>query len=216
MSCCQCQGLEKLFDQKTAEKELASYRKNGPQKSTGILIDALKAEGMAGLSLLDIGGGIGAIQHELLKAGASHAVNVEASTAYLEAARQETERLGQADRARFHHGDFVDLAPDIEPVDIVTLDRVICCYPDLPALVGLSAARAGKFYGLVFPRDTWWLKIGCAAINFGSWLMRQHFRFFIHPATAVEAILAQHEFKRCFYHKTFFWQIALYTRQAYP
>ena len=210
MSCCQCQGLEQLFDRKTAQEELSSYQKNGPEKSTGILIDALKAEGVAALSLLDIGGGIGAIQHELLKAGAGHAINVDASTAYIEAAQQEAERLGQADRTQFHHGNFVDLAPHIEPVDIVTLDRVICCYPDLPALVGLSASRARKFYGLVFPRDTWWLKIGCAVINFGAWLIRQPYRFFIHPSPAVEAILAQHELERCFYRKTFFWQIAVY------
>jgi magnesium-protoporphyrin O-methyltransferase len=213
VSCCrQCQGLESLFDQKTAAKELKAYRQKGPSKTTRILIDALKAEGVEGRTLLDIGGGIGAIQHELFKAGASQTIGVDASTAYVEAARSEAERQGHADRASYHHGNFVDLAPQIEPVDIVTLDRVICCYPDMPALVGLSSERAARLYGLVYPRDTWWLKIGHRLINFGAWLTRQKFRFFVHPSTAVEALLLHNGLKRRFYHKTFLWQIAIYAR----
>ena len=212
MSCCQCQGLERLFDKKTATKELKVYRKKGPSKTTRILIDALKAEGVEGWTLLDIGGGIGAIQHELLQAGVNQAVNVDASTAYVEAARSEAERQGFADRVRYHHGNFIDLAPEIEPVDIVTLDRVICCYPDMPALVRLSSDRAGRLYGLVYPRDTWWMKIGLKIINFGAWLMRQDFRFFVHPSEAVEAILRRNDMEPHFYRKTFLWQIVVYAR----
>jgi hypothetical protein len=51
--------------------------------------------------LLDIGGGIGAIQHELLAAGAAHATSVEAPVAYLEAVREESSRRGLGDRATY-------------------------------------------------------------------------------------------------------------------
>ncbi len=71
MSCAQCQGIERMFDRRAAERELRQYRAAGPGGTTRLLIDALKAEGVAGLTLLDIGGGVGAIQHELLRAGSA-------------------------------------------------------------------------------------------------------------------------------------------------
>ena len=66
----QCQGMETFFDNKTAVGDLKAYRKKGPSKTTRMLIDALKAQGVEDMTLLDIGGGVGAIQHELLNSGA--------------------------------------------------------------------------------------------------------------------------------------------------
>ena len=213
MSCCRhCQGLDSLFDDKTAQKELKAYRKKGPSKTTQMLIEALKAEGVTGKSLLDIGGGVGAIQHELLNAGASSSTHIDASASYLEASRQEAERLGHTESTGYTFGNFVDLAPEIQPTDIVTLDRVICCYPDMPALVELSSARAKLFYAVVYPRDTWWMKFGMAAINVGSWLLRKPYRFFIHPTAAVDEIVKNNGLNRLTHHKTFIWQIVVYGR----
>ncbi len=100
MSCCHCQGGEAVFDAKVARKELRHYRRRGPRKTTRLLLDALKAAGVAEQTLLDIGGGIGVIQHELLRAGVTEASGVEASTAYLAAAREEAALQGHADRLR--------------------------------------------------------------------------------------------------------------------
>ncbi len=212
MNCCQCQGIEALFNQKIAAKELKQYRKNGPRKTTRMLIDALKDEGVRGMALLDIGGGIGTIQLELLSAGASSATNVEGSTAYIEAAMDETERQGHSDRVISYHGDFVDLAPDIPSADIVTLDRVICCYHDMKALVGLSSARAGKLYGVVYPRDNWWTRIGWAIMNFAFGVMRNPFRNFVHPTEAVDAMVRSNGLEPRFYRKTAIWQVVVYRR----
>jgi magnesium-protoporphyrin O-methyltransferase len=151
-----------------------------------LLIAALEAAGVEGLTLLDIGGGVGILQHELLKDGAARAVAVDASSAYLQAARQEAERRGHADRVTYHQGDFVELASRLPQADIVTLEKVICCYPDMRALVGLSSARAGKLYGVVFPRDTWWMKLGGRVANLFLRLQRSAFRLFVHPTEAIE------------------------------
>src|SRR5258708_39620563 len=150
MPSCQCQGIETQFNRREAANKLADYRKKGPLPSTRLLIAALLDAGVQDRTLLDIGGGIGAIQCELLKAGARAAVNVDASSAYLGAAQQEAHRQGLSGRVEYHQGDFVELADAIPPADIVTLDRVICCYPDMPALVGLSADRARQLYALVY------------------------------------------------------------------
>ena len=162
MSCCQCQGIERLFDQRTAARELKNYQQQGPEKSTRLLLDTLR-QGLSAaqpFSLLDIGGGVGVIQHELMGTGLAQGTSIDASSAYLSLAKQEAERRGYAERMHYQHGNFVDIAPCLEPADIVTLDRVICCYDDMPSLVKLSAEKAQRFYGLVFPRDTWWMKIG--------------------------------------------------------
>ncbi len=173
----------------------------------------LKAEDIREMTLLDVGGGVGAIQHELLSAGASSAINAEASAAYIDAAREEAERQGHVDRVSFRYGDFVELALDVAPADIVTLDRVICCYHDMQRLVGLSSSLARKYYGVVYPRDTWWMKIGFAIINLGLWVRRSPFRIFLHPSEAVDAVVRRHGLERRFYGKTAFWHVVVYARQ---
>jgi 2-polyprenyl-3-methyl-5-hydroxy-6-metoxy-1,4-benzoquinol methylase len=212
MDCCQCQGIEMEFNRKKIAKELKRYRRKGPAKTTRMLIDALKAGGVRGMTLLDIGGGVGAIQQELLSAGASGATHVDASTAYLEVAREEAGCQGNAQRISFLHGDFVELAADIPPADIVTLDRVICCYHDMQALVGLSSARARNYYGLVYPRHTWWIRIGFAILNFILGFRNSPFRIFSHPTQAVNAVVRGNGLRQRFYAKSGLWQVVVYAR----
>jgi magnesium-protoporphyrin O-methyltransferase len=214
MDCCQCAGIESQFDRRAAERRLRSYRSGGPPRSTRILLDALVAEGVVDMKLLDIGGGIGIIQHELLKHGAARATNVDASQAYLEAARAEATRQGYADRTTFHHGNFVSLADEIATADIVTLDRVICCYHDMPALVGRSSAKATRLYGLVYPRDTWWVRAGVKAENAVLWLERTPFRVFAHRSTEVDAVVRRNGLEQRFKRNAGLWQIVVYARQT--
>ena len=63
-----------------------------------------------------------------------------------------------AHRITVRQGDFVSIATDIANADIVTLDRVVCCYHDMPTLVGLSAGHACQLLGLVYPRDEVWVR----------------------------------------------------------
>ncbi|MGH2541561.1 MAG: methyltransferase domain-containing protein, partial [Ardenticatenaceae bacterium] len=193
-------------------RNLASYREKGPNRTTGLLIDALREAGVEGMTLLDIGGGIGAIQHELLKAGAIEASSVEASSAFVAAAQAEAQRQGLADRTHYYQGDFITLANEIPPADIVTLDRVICCYHDMPSLVSASAARARKLYGLVYPRDSWWIKTLIAFQNAFLRLTRNSFRFYIHATHEVDALLREHGLRKRTTHVTPFWQVVLYAR----
>jgi len=158
-------AMGSFYDEKLASSQLSSYRTNGPIASTRALIETLVAEGVAGATLLDIGGGVGAIQHELLDAGASHATSVDASSAYLEASREEGRRRGHNGRVTYLHGDFVDLADSVPPAEIVTLDRVINVYPDWERLAGLAAARATRLFGLVYPRDTRLVGVVVGAMN---------------------------------------------------
>jgi 2-polyprenyl-3-methyl-5-hydroxy-6-metoxy-1,4-benzoquinol methylase len=214
MSNC-CQGVDRMFGERMAEHDLRRYRKRGPSGPTRVLLTALEQHGVENSTVLDIGGGVGTIQQELLAAGARSATAVEASAAYVHAATQEARRRGNDARISHRRGDFVAIADEIEPADVVTLDRVICCYPDMPALVGRSADRARRLYGLVFPRDTWWTRLGFGLSNVGLKLARRRFQAHIHRTQDVHAVAREHGLTLEL-HRTvgLVWQVVLYTRPA--
>ena len=212
MACSRCAGIERQFDATVARRQLRRYRKKGVSKTTGMLLDALSSGGTEDASFLDIGGGIGVVQHELMDAGASGGTSVEASTAYLEAARGEAEARGFADRVRYVAGDFVDLQAQVEEADLVSLDRVVCCYPDMPALVDASATRARRAYGLVYPRDRRLVRLGIGVLNCIQRIRRHPFRAYVHPTSEVEARVRSHGFRKTFQGGTLLWQVAVFSR----
>jgi 2-polyprenyl-3-methyl-5-hydroxy-6-metoxy-1,4-benzoquinol methylase len=211
-TCCQCEGIERLFGKQEAMYKLHVYLRRGPAWTTRLLLDALRAEGVDGASLLDIGSGVGVIPLELLSAGLRSATDVDASGEYIAVARAETQRRGYDGRITYHHGNFVELAPEIEPADVVTLDRVVCCYHDMPALVGASAAKAQRLYGLVYPRDDWWTR-SFSAIENAMFRMRRHpYRSFVHSTALVDATVRRAGLERRSLRRNAFWQVVVYTR----
>lgn len=209
---CGCDGGFEIFDEKSAEEDLQRYRGHGPDATTATLIDMIRDRGVSGSSLLDIGGGIGVIDHELLRAGAGHAVLVDASGPAVEMARREARRRGTLDRLEFVDGDFVSRASDVDVADIVTLDRVICCYPDVESLVRLSATRARSLYGLVLPRDRRLLRWALPLLN--AWFRIRGFRYrtFLHANAKVDALVAAAGLRQVRESRTFMWRVVLYER----
>jgi len=212
MDCCQCRGIEELFNEETVAGNLADYRKHGPDKVTRLLVEALIANPVDGKTLLDIGGGVGAIQHELLSAGVERAIDVDASNAYIKTAREEANRRGIADKIQFLHGNFVDLAEDIPASDVVTLNRVICCYNDMEKLVDYSAKHAKQLYGLVYPISTWWIELGMKIMNSIFKIQKNPYRAFAHPTKEVESLIEKNGLHRVFYRRSSIWQVAVYAR----
>jgi hypothetical protein len=212
MTCCQCQGAESVFSGWYVWRELRTYRRKGPRRTSRQLIEAIEAEGIEGATLLDIGGGVGAIHHELLRAGLAEATVADAASAYLQASARESQRQGHADRVRYRYGDFVQLADELGPADVVTLDRVICCYPDMRSLVKRSLDKALRVYGLVYPRDVWWTRLGHRALNLLLWLTRNPFRVFVHSERAVDEMVYAAGFERSRRYLTPFWQVVVYSR----
>ena len=214
MASCQCEGIECLCDRREALRKLRDYGHHGTDPTTRLLLHTVRAPGIEVATLLDIGGGIVVAQLELLAAGAIRATDMDASAAYLDVAREEAWRRGYGDRVSYRHGDFVALAPEIELADIVTLDRVICCYHDMPALVRASAAKARRLYGLVFPRDEWWTRCYSAVENAAFRMRRHPYRSFIHPARLVDTLARGAGLEQRFLHQGAFWQVVLYARPA--
>ena len=214
MNCCDTTRYDDVFGAKRAKSDLKRYRRKGPAKTTRLLIDALRSVGVQHQTLLDIGGGIGVISNELLAAGAESAVHVEAADAFVGAAREEATRRGHGSRVRVLRGDFVTLSREIPPADVVTLDRVICCYPNVEQLVTTSVAHARRAYGIVIPREHGLTRLMAMGINFVFRISRSEFRFYIHPWRDIEQLIGRAGLSLHSVRETAIWRVAVFTATA--
>lgn len=211
MTCCgHCQDAGDLFSDRTARRELKRYRRKGPSRPTRLLIESIRTDLPNHATLLDIGGGVGAIQHELFGHGLASATQVDASAAYLGVSREEAVRRGHADRVEHLYGDFADLAGDLPDADVVTLDRVVCCYPYMKRLVDASASKAKRVYALVYPRERWSMRLFQAIGNLYMRLRRSAFRTYLHPVAEIEARVRSHGLEPVARDRTFLWEIVVY------
>jgi magnesium-protoporphyrin O-methyltransferase len=181
-----------------------------------MLLDLIEADRRQDATVLDVGGGIGIIDLELLRAGARRAVLVEASPAYLEAARAEAVEAGLADRLDIVAGDFVHHADAVDPADIVTLDRVVCCYPDAQALVTASAAKARLMLGLVLPRDRWYVRWVVRLINIRYRLTGHPYRSHAHANALIDTLAASAGLQARAQAFTAVWRVVVYARADVP
>ena len=132
------------------------------------------------------------------------------------AAREETHRRGHSEAVRFLEGDFTALADQVAAVDIVTLDRVICCFDDMEQLVRLSASKAVRLYAAVYPRDVHWMYIGLGMINLVQRLKRSPFRVFLHDPRRIAALLRSAGLELWSERRTAGWQAVVYRRTTRP
>ncbi|MXY92510.1 MAG: methyltransferase domain-containing protein [Caldilineaceae bacterium SB0670_bin_27] len=204
---------EGMFDTEWASREADAYERNGLEARAERLIAYLLENCTGPLRVLDVGSGAGGVHHELLRRGlAESAVAVEASSAYIAAAREIGERLGQESKVQYVHGDFTAAAEVISSADAVILDRVICCYPHLGQLLGASASKAERFLALSYPRERWWVRLAFGLFNVYLKIKRKDFRTFVHPHSEVHSIAARDGLTQVHAETEGFWQITVYER----
>jgi magnesium-protoporphyrin O-methyltransferase len=213
--CCSAFGLvaERQFDGKKAAKELARYRAKGPGRTTRLLEATIARAGPPPGLLLDVGAGIGSLTFGLLDRGLGRAIAVDASPAYVAAAKEEARRRNLGSTAEFIEGDFVALAPDLPSATVVTLDRVVCCYPSFEPLLVAALGHAEHCVALSYPRDAWHVRGAVAAENTGRRLKGNPFRMFVHPAAAIERLVRQAGFELSGRRETWMWRVDAYVRR---
>ena len=112
-----------VFDDRTAADDLAALRSKGPPWATRELLAQLAADlDLEGLSVLDIGAGVGAVHLGLLELGAATAVDVDGSSAYLAAARDEADRRELAERVTHVLGDATVVGDSLAAADLVAIE----------------------------------------------------------------------------------------------
>jgi magnesium-protoporphyrin O-methyltransferase len=161
--------------------------------------------------LLDVGGGIGVIGLELQAEGIRQVSLVEAAPSYLAVAEKEFARTQGAAEFSAYLGDFVDV-PAALAADVVTLDRVVCCYPDYQRLLRRAAESTRNILVLSFPRDRWFVRLGVGVENLLRWIRRRNFRTFVHPAAEIASTLGHSGLQRKARRNTLTWCVERWTR----
>jgi 2-polyprenyl-3-methyl-5-hydroxy-6-metoxy-1,4-benzoquinol methylase len=181
--CCNPIDYRRLFSRKYASRDARRYRERGLGATSRALVDL--AGDVEGATVLDVGGGIGAIELELLAAGAARATNVELSGGYEEAASVLLTERGLSDRVDRRVADFVSEGDAVEPHDLVVLHRVVCCYPDVDALMGAAAEHARRRLVLTYPQEHLLMRLGLRVINLWLRVSGCGFRTYVHPVARI-------------------------------
>jgi magnesium-protoporphyrin O-methyltransferase len=213
-SCTDIRGAaERQFSEKRATKDLAHYRTKGPGSTTRLLLAGLATTGPIHGRLLDIGSGVGVLSFELLDQGLTSALGVDLSSAHVAIASREASRRGRSDSTRFVHGDFLDLSGQLSSADIVTLDRVVCCYPEYERFLEASLRHAGRIFALSYPLDVWYVRLWVSLQNVARAIVRNAFRSFIHPVSAMESVIRREGFTLLDRRSAGTWRADVYERR---
>jgi len=213
MPVCDCCTVDEFFDPRKVRRELKRYRKRGASAWTRELLGAIEqAAPPQGSTLLDVGGGVGAIHHRLLARGFAHATQIDAAKAYLDAAQEEAERLGHAGRLSVLHGSFHELVRTAPEVDVVTLDRVVCCDPDFRSMLGGAASRAKRLVGFTYPRPRAVVRAMIGALNLFERTFGTGFRAYVHPPHEMAAVLERSGMRRRWAGGTWMWAAEVFER----
>jgi len=206
MTCCSAKGCDEFFTERVARRDAARYRRAGIDANASRVVDFVCGRGVEGSTVLEVGGGVGAIQLELLRAGAASAENVELSPAYEPYATELLVEAGLEGRVARRLLDFASQGDDVQPADVVILHKVVCCYPDYEALVGAAAAHAKRQLLLTFPRESWWMRLGLTVANLIERLRRRTFRVYVHPPAAMIAVARSHGLEPTATHRGRLWE----------
>ena len=211
-SCCDFRNAADLqFTSGKASKELRAYRKGHVAPTTRLLRDGVVALGLNNGSLLDIGGGVGSLTFELLERGVEAAVIADASIAYVRAAREEAIQRHRSGSVRVVYGDVLELAKDLPIVNLVTLDRVVCCYPSYQSILEETARHAQRAIALSYPRDRWFVRAAMWVEN-ARRARKTDFRTFVHSPPSIQEFIEQSGFQLALRRSTTMWTADIFLR----
>lgn len=206
--CCDSNsGYQSTFGDRFARRIARRYEKHGLNKTQQQLVGFLTERGLQDASVLEIGGGLGEIQIELLRRGAAHVTNLEISEGYEARAAELLRESGMTDRVNRR---FLDIAvePDaVEPVDVVVLHRVVCCYPDYERLLGAAGSHARRLLVFSHPRETLLNRVVIGWENLLRRVRRNDFRAFVHPPDAMVEVLRDQGLKPLYQRNGLVWQV---------
>ncbi|MEX5270773.1 methyltransferase domain-containing protein [Kocuria sabuli] len=190
--CCGSASYASVFGPRLARGLAARYRRRGPDRAIRRVLAVLDAQGVEGASVLEIGGGVGELQLELLRRGAARTTNLELVDSYEAEAAALAAAAGTGGRTVRRQ---LDVAADPGAVavhDVVVLHRVVCCYPDHARLLAAAADHAGRVLVFSFPPRTPVSRALLALVNGFYRVIGSPFRNYAHPPEAMLEVLRAH------------------------
>jgi 16S rRNA G966 N2-methylase RsmD len=188
-ACCNPRGFDRMFNDRFARRTANRYRKRGLDKTARRIVELVEQNGVQGATVLEVGGGVGDIQVELLKRGAARATNLELSSAYEPQAQRLLADAGLSDRVDRYIVDIAAAPDQVDTADVVVLHRVVCCYPDYAKLLGACADHARRQVVFSHPPRNVMSRTVIGAQNLFFRLSGSEFRVFAHPPQAMLEVL---------------------------
>lgn len=207
-SSCDPRGCEQFFSSGFARRRAERYRRRGLERTAARMVEFLEQRGIADATVLEIGGGVGEIQIELLRRGAARAVNLELSPAYETEAGRLLRAAGLQGRAERRLHDIAVDGDGVEPADVVVLHRVVCCYSDYERLLATAADHARRLLVFSYPSYNAVARLAIGAENLTFRLRRMQFRAFAHPPARMLAVLRDRGLHPTLIHRGVGWQVA--------
>ena len=211
MSCCCPHAVSaSRFFSFFARRYRKRFEKKGFEPSQHQLIAGLEQAVFDGMTVLEIGSGVGHLHQTLLEQGAAFAVGVDLAPNMLQEARQWAQQRNLSDRTRYIEGDFMTLDHDIEAADLTVLDKVVCCYPDADGLIHRSLAKTKRVYALTYPRDVWYVRFGMGVMAMMLKIVRSDFRPYVHDPNQIEQWITDSGFRKSYQQTTAMWLTQIY------
>jgi 2-polyprenyl-3-methyl-5-hydroxy-6-metoxy-1,4-benzoquinol methylase len=197
-----------------ARRAAERYRKHGVDKTAQRMLAFLEERGIEGATVLEIGGGVGEVQIELLKRGAARTLNLELSPGYDEEAMRLAREAGFEGHTERRLHDIAADPRGIDPADVVVLNRVVCCYPDYERLLTAAAEHAYRLLVFSYPPRNPLSRLLLGAQNLLFRLQRKEFRTFAHPPARMLAAVEERGLRSAYTHRPAVWQIAGFERRT--
>ena len=214
--CCDSSGYADVFGGRFARAQVRRYRKRGLDATARLLVDFLAGRGLEGATVLEVGGGIGEIQLELLRRGAARTTNLELVKEYDAPARHLAEEEGVADRVDRRILDVATSPQQVEAADVVVLHRVVCCYPDYEKLLRAAADHATRRLVLSYPPPTLLNRAVIGVDNGWRRLRGNTFRAFTHSPDDMMRVLHDAGLRTSYQHHGRIWHVVGLERPVVP
>ncbi len=211
LSCCARATYDKFFDERQARRDAREYERKGLDPAARWMLGVARDQGLNGATALEGGGGVGAIQIELIKSGAARSTIVEMSGGYDSEAARLAREAGVEQRIQRRIGNFS--STDVEPADIVVLHRVVCCYPDYAGLLEAAADRAHRLLVFTHPPGNVLGRVFVAVVNAWMRLTRNTLRVFAHPPAALAEAVRRHGLELAAERTRGFWRGLAFVRR---
>lgn len=213
MNCCSTSssGISKHFSRKS-EAYARGARKGRLEPIQRLLIAGAERIGIQDRRLLDVGCGAGALHLELLRRGATSAVGVDLSPDMVAQAAGIAKARGLGDRVKYHAGDAVVLRDELGPADITMMDKVVCCYGDLPALIAVATEHSDEGLVLSYPRNNWLVRASFRLEQIWARIRNDDFVPFWHDWEWMKREIELRGFRLLHEANTFAWTAAVFRR----
>ena len=201
-------GYDAVFDARFAEKRARQYRRKGLTPTERQLVEFLASTGtgLSGRTVLEVGGGVGEVQLELLARGAAHTTNLELSAAYEAEAARLIDEAGVGGRVDRILGIDLAASPEaVERADVVVLHRVVCCYPDVQRLLGAAADRARSTIVFSYPPRTVMTRATVAIGNLMVRVSGRSYRGYVHSPHIMVDVIRSHGLEPAYRHRGAAW-----------